>query len=530
MTERPKRPAPPTREEIAQRELGTTTIDRGTIALLFCAFLATIVFVPILQVGVELARGQRPGFLAVFDRAPTERALSEFEQALDDESIVGQAVLPRVQDLLVRVGAGNEQAYIGDDGWLFHRPGFDYVTGRGFLDPDVLRARALGGKSWDPRPVPDPTPAIVDFRDQLAARGIALVVMPTPLKPQFDPTGRVAERQGPLQNPSYRAWRASMADAGVDVFDPAALLDEIGATDAYLKTDTHWRPAAMERVARALAERLGPALPDVAPAGYTRERREVTNLGDIAVMLRLPESQMHFPRETVSVEAVRDAAGRPWQSEESADVLVLGDSFTNIYSVDSMNWGTSAGFVETLSFVLQRPVDRLAVNGGGAVTTRRALRDELARGRDRLLGKRVVVWQFAVRELAVGDWQIVPLPEVTAENTAPERARATVRARIVQRATPPAPGSVPYDDCLIGVEVEIVEVVSGAAERGQALIYVEGMRDNVWTRSARWAEGAVVELELVPWRDAGDDVRSINRRELEDDDLMLLDPWWAVAR
>ena len=37
------------------------------------------------------------------------------------------------------------------------------------------------------------------------------------------------------------------------------------------------------------------------------------------------------------------------------------------------------------------------------------LAKELQRGSDRLAGKKVVIWEFAARELACGDWKPVPL-------------------------------------------------------------------------------------------------------------------------
>jgi alginate O-acetyltransferase complex protein AlgJ len=70
-----------------------------------------------------------------------------------------------------------------------------------------------------------------------------------------------------------------------------------------------------------------------------------------------------------------------------------------------MGWGESAGFVEQLSYVLARPVDRIVQNDDAAFATR----GMLARaGAERLAGKRVVIWQFAARELAFGDWKIIP--------------------------------------------------------------------------------------------------------------------------
>ena len=99
-----------------------------------------------------------------------------------------------------------------------------------------------------------------------------------------------------------------------------------------------------------------------------------------------------------------NADGSGWRSSRDADVLVLGDSFSNIYSLESMGWGTSAGFVEQLSYALRRPLDRIVQNDDGAFATR----EMLARDAGRLKNTRVVVYQFAERELAFGDWKIVP--------------------------------------------------------------------------------------------------------------------------
>jgi len=120
-------------------------------------------------------------------------------------------------------------------------------------------------------------------------------------------------------------------------------------------------------------------------------------------MLDLPEGASLFPTETVWVRRVLSPDGTPWRSAREADVLLLGDSFTNIYSLESMGWGPSAGLAEQVSYVLGRPVDRLVQNDAGAFATRAMLQREP----DRLTGKRVVIYQFAARELSFGDWRII---------------------------------------------------------------------------------------------------------------------------
>jgi alginate O-acetyltransferase complex protein AlgJ len=134
---------------------------------------------------------------------------------------------------------------------------------------------------------------------------------------------------------------------------------------------------------------------------------EVRNVGDIARMFGLPDRAPLFPPESVWLRRVLQRDGSPWRSSRDADVLLLGDSFSNIYSLESMGWGTSAGFAEQLSYTLQRPVDRLTQNDEGAFATRALLQQDPGR----LNGKRLVIYQFTARELAFGDWKSLALQQ-----------------------------------------------------------------------------------------------------------------------
>jgi alginate O-acetyltransferase complex protein AlgJ len=139
----------------------------------------------------------------------------------------------------------------------------------------------------------------------------------------------------------------------------------------------------------------------------------VSRVGDLVDMLKLPENQQVFLPQSVVVHQVQDETGNAWESDPKADVLLLGDSFTNIFSLEGMGWGASAGLGQHLALSLRRPVDIIAQNDSGAFATRQALARELAAGTDRLAGKRVVIWEFASRELSVGDWKPIELPNVT---------------------------------------------------------------------------------------------------------------------
>lgn len=262
----------------------------------------------------------------------------------------------------------------------------------------------------------------------------------------------------------------------------------------------------------------------------------VRNLGDIAVMMRLPADQDLFPGEEVTIRQVLQPDGRPWRPAADADVLLLGDSYTNIYSMAQMSWGESAGLAEQLSLALGRPVDRIAQNDAGAHATRQALALELARGHDRLAGKRVVIWQFAIRELAAGDWKLLPLGEVppakavaTDGPTAPDLGLSLVRGRIEAISDVPEPGSVPYREAIVAVHLTGVKPLRGPATSPEIVAYLWGMRDDRRTVAADYRPGQELTLSLTPWEAAQERYGRFTRVELDDPDFRLIDlpTYWA---
>src|SRR5690606_33941028 len=135
---------------------------RGVPTLLAVAFLLTLAAGVVIDLapprqlplerladaGPEIRRAAAEGSWLAGNRRLLA-AMNDFEDALERESRLAMAVQPRVQELLVRRGgAGNEQAYLGRDGWLFFRPDVDYATGPPFLAPRTLERRARGGDAW----------------------------------------------------------------------------------------------------------------------------------------------------------------------------------------------------------------------------------------------------------------------------------------------------------------------------------------------------------------------------------------------
>lgn len=425
-------------------------LRRSEVALIIL-FLALIGAVPLGQTCLELARGERVQFTDVFRLRPTAKNLREYEATLKEKSWVQQKLRPWAQRFLfASLKDTGAKGVLGLDGWLFYRPDVRYLVEPDRAEVDRTDARWV-------RPANGTTQresvlqAITAYRDQLQERGIALVVMPVPGKPSVYPdhlSARAAARRQEFQSPTRELLTALQARgvATVHLFPVfgEARRETAASAPLYLAHDTHWTPAGAQLAARTVAERLRQL--GVAPQPtreFTVQPRLVRRWGDVLQMMQIPGLRGTFGAEEVPCQQVVDptlgplaptASERPGVYRypgQKASVLVLGDSFSRIYQfAEPQSLGElagapvapatkpepgtkrllpgSAGFVSHLALALQAPVDAIYSDGGASTDVRR----KLSTNPEILEGKRVVVWEFVERDIALGreGWEPVPLP------------------------------------------------------------------------------------------------------------------------
>lgn len=350
--------------------------------------------------------------------------LRPYEKEMEKSALFANALRPWMQTgYYLAFRDLGDKALLGKKGWLFYRPDVQYLT-----KPDIADVRSEIVDAND-APIKDAVfDTIKAFNDQLAGMGIDLVVVVMPGKPSIYPdlfaTSMKPVSAGAVSHSTAFIDKLSKAGiATVDLFSvfAAERRGDVKAGDSlYLRTDTHFRSRAVTATARAVAGRLEKfAWFTPGAIEYGIDTLTVARNGDIAEMARLPNVNLPslglpFPAESTTcyrvVRLERNDSGViiqriPYRDDyRTADILVLGDSYSRIYQTDEPR---SAGWISHLAREIRRPVASL-VNDGGASTL---VRQTLARKVNLLKGKKAVVWEIVERDLRFGaeGWKDVRL-------------------------------------------------------------------------------------------------------------------------
>jgi alginate O-acetyltransferase complex protein AlgJ len=289
------------------------------------------------------------------------------------------------------------KAVAGSDGFLFFGQSLAYAVGGD-----------LGKQKRDKNPIP----AIVRFRDLLAAHGVDLLFVPVPTKVEVfperagTPPGKdgaaLARFAGQVANPFERKFLLDLAGAGVETVDllPAFLaergrLPSPPAEPLYQKQDTHWTSRGLELAARLVAERVKryPWYAELAGRrrAYRTKDAPFSRHGDLHS--RLPEAEKAgYAPEALVGHQVTSPDGAPYEDDPDSPVVLLGDSFTGVYELmDCEHAGVSAHLAKEIGY----PVDLVMSYGGGPNVRSKLLR----RGEDALASKRLVIWMMTARDL-----------------------------------------------------------------------------------------------------------------------------------
>jgi hypothetical protein len=346
------------------------------------------------QVICDLRKGDSPQILELFRQTPTRANLKRLESSLENGCAAAQAIRPWMQAArFVLLEDTGDKALRGRNGWFFYRPAVQYL-----IEPAPSSEEVLA--------------AVLAFRDDLAKRGIRLLVMPAPNKASVYPE-MLAARAARVKSVNAGTGKvlAELKNAGVEIFDLFDLYGRAKGTPGgpmyYLAQDSHWSPEGMRLAAEAVARRLlDLGWVQRGTAKYETRPVAVERYGDVLKMIRVPQMERLFEPQHINCTQVVDVErGKPYADDPNSPVLVVGDSFLRIFERDEPG---SGGFVAHLALNLGFGLSSV-ISDGGASTL---VRQQLARKPALLKGKKVVIWEFVERDIRFGTegWQVIRLP------------------------------------------------------------------------------------------------------------------------
>jgi len=277
----------------------------------------------------------------------------------------------------------------------------------------------------------DPLNAILHFRDQLAALGIELLVMPVPDRPVIYPEGilDIGDFRNADVLPDIKPMRSRFMDlvrqAGINVIDlaPYFLAGRGGEHGPlFFKSDTHWAPSGTVLAGEISAEfirkrawyeeTLGKyQIPDENPKAEWL-RKDL--IGHCIKKLQRHEKAMDFSPESLEYRKIKFPGRKPGKTSQKrlrhreAPITVFGDSNT-------LRWNELyAAYPQELEFEIGLPIDTISTSGGGINQARMSFVREYRQNPDYLKGKKLVIWVFTIRAVleAKPCWIETPLEAV----------------------------------------------------------------------------------------------------------------------
>ena len=396
---------------------------------------------------------------------------------------------------------GNRNVRVGKDGWLFLDDAIESLTGQGpFYDEPFSFHKDDNS----------PIDAIKRFANQLDNFGVRLILVSVPSKAMIYPEKINHNIEGPISHPDAKRLVSELNSLpNLDVLDlTKSLFNLKKEKKVFLKQDTHWTPEAMEEAAKIIAGHIKSlGITTNKPNLNSRNKEERKAYGDLVEKINIWDGA--FNQESVIAKPIKGNT-----RDRNSEIILLGDSFTNIYSIDQgLGWGNNAGLPEHIASNIGTPIDVISINGGGATEVRKKLAQRRGSSED-MKNKKVVIWAVTSRDLFLSQeqcnarnitWGNVSFDKRPLEKK-PTNNKITIRAKLIEKPKIPDPNQTTYKDLLYGADYEILETISGKVpEEGKKIAVVNwAFKNRVLLPSANYEVGSVRNLQLMPFEEMRD--------------------------
>lgn len=337
--------------------------------------LATLAFLALMLVGLGFVAARlsgpesREALAAV--ASPADILEGRFTAVLDKQVVAALPKLTGLDDIASGLayrlfGDAGPLVRAGCPGWLFYA---DEIVEPREREAHVAERIRLAAK----------------IRDHLAARNIALVVLPVPDKALLAgdrlcglPVAELAARRS-------AAWWEGSRGLGLDQVEIARGFPD---ADGFLRTDTHWSPLGAKHAAARVAEHVARKIGAGTQKVTLKESEPHARVGDL---MRLAGLERSWPWSGPEPDQVPDVSVAIARSGGLLDdvpapaVVLAGSSFSR-----------NSGFLDYLQAASSYEVAQKSADGSGFAGQ---LLEFLMNEPESLAQTRLIVWEFPMRAL-----------------------------------------------------------------------------------------------------------------------------------
>jgi len=288
-----------------------------------------------------------------------------------------------------------------------------------YLASELKHAQA--GKFWENWGTSDapakgsPLATMLDFKQRLSKQNVELLLIPIPTKIDIYPEFLAPH----LPTSSHSQFVTYLKEQNlwcIDLYPSFQKLRRESNREAFCKTDSHWSPDGALLASKLIAAELEkrPWYTDTPKKEYEKGMLQLLEVqGDLAHMLSHAKKVdlETLGKETLAPEPISEkgtANKKIPLDQPDSSIILVGDSYTRVFSTGKGMLATSSGLAEHLALQTGIAPDVITSNGSGTHGARinlYKLRSANPKTPNYWKAKRAVIWCFSVKEFTLrGKW------------------------------------------------------------------------------------------------------------------------------
>lgn len=303
--------------------------------------------------------------------------------------------LPNVTQMLLTWlgGEGSREVHVGRVEWLFARSEISALHSRLSTD-DAART-------------PPAVQFVIDTAAKLKEQGVPLLLVTVPGKATIYPEFIAARKfEAPLPHSRQAALHDQLRAAGIGLLDLTPEMWRLKVRkQVFFQQDSHWTPDAMKLMAESILKHVRSAHPRLLAQPAQTPMVDVRLLdrashGALVEKLGVAWPDRIFSQEQVTLVSVIGLEPRP-----DAPIALAGGSPARVFDDPALGFATEeelaasrplkAGIGSQLAVLFNQPLD-ITTDASSSLAAMRAL---IARPKDEIAKKKLVIWLLAAEEL-----------------------------------------------------------------------------------------------------------------------------------